>query len=157
MNVRADLGGAIFAEQHSIINMSGNVFVNNNATYGGVLHSFSIPITIKGSEFYDNSAIYGGVLESTTSITTIIVSEFHNNNMQHVQNLTKLVCSKPIKTLSAINKLQIGVDIQVLSHLEESNIRLQQLAGFELNSCHDYNFYTWSSQLVPEYINNWAD
>ena len=43
----------------------------------------------------------------------------------------------------------------MLSHLEENCNWLQELAGFELNSCHDSTFYTRS--LVPKYINSWAD
>ena len=84
----ADVGGAIFAEQHSIINMSGNVFVKNNATkfynnatweVGGVLLSFSSTITIEASEFYNNNATIGGVLGSDSNTITIEVSEFYNN------------------------------------------------------------------------------
>ena len=52
----ARLSGVIFAEQHSIINMSGNVFVNNNAIFGGALHSHNSNITIKAYEFYYNNA-----------------------------------------------------------------------------------------------------
>ena len=47
----ADVGGAIFAEQHSIIKMSGNAFVSNSANsnngIGGVLLSNSSIITIE--------------------------------------------------------------------------------------------------------------
>ena len=86
---RADLGGAIFAEQNSIINMSGNVFVSNsaradigndNTIWGGVLYSISSTITIEASEFQDNYANTGGVLASISSNITIEASEFHGNN-----------------------------------------------------------------------------
>ena len=78
---RADFGGAIFAEQDSILNMSGNVFVSNNAIdWGGVLASISSTITIEASEFHDNNAYGGGVLLSISSTITIEASEFHGNN-----------------------------------------------------------------------------
>ena len=77
---RADRGGTIFAEQDSIINMSGNVFVSNNAILlGGVLYSNSSTITIKASEFQDNNARWGGVLSSISSTITIEASEFQDN------------------------------------------------------------------------------
>ena len=79
----ADWGGAIFAEQDSIINISDNVFVSNNADMGpggGVLASFSSTIIIKGSEFHDNYATeLGGVLVSFSSTITIEGSKFHDN------------------------------------------------------------------------------
>ena len=46
------------------------------------------------------------------------------------------------------------MDIGVLSHLEENYNHLQELAGFELDSSHNYTFYTRS--LVPKYIKSWA-
>ena len=54
------LGGAIFAEQHSIINMSGNVFVNNYAYNGGVLLSNSSTTTMEASEFHNNTIVSTG-------------------------------------------------------------------------------------------------
>ena len=50
---RADISGALFARQDSIIDMTGNVFIDNIAThYGGVLYSdSSSTITIEASEF----------------------------------------------------------------------------------------------------------
>ena len=79
---QADIGGAIFAEQHSIINMTRNVFVHNSPTFaGGVLFSDSSIITIEASEFHNNSATFtGGVLFSDSSTITIEASEFHNNS-----------------------------------------------------------------------------
>ena len=80
----ADLGGAIFAEQDSIINMSDNEFVSNNADmFGGVLASDSSTITIEGSKFHYNSASDeggGGVLISNNSTITIEGSKFHYNS-----------------------------------------------------------------------------
>ena len=77
----ADWGGAIFAEQDSIINMSGNQFVSNSATdWGGVLYSISSTITIEASEFHNNYADEGGVLYSNSSTITIEGSEFQENN-----------------------------------------------------------------------------
>ena len=80
----ADYGGAIFAEQDSIINMSDNVFVGNGARLsGGVLYSHNSTITIEASEFNDNSAIDdGGVLFSSSSTITINASNFHDNNVE---------------------------------------------------------------------------
>ena len=80
-NNRADICGAIFAEQNSIINLSGNVFINNSANFvGGVLYSHSNTITIEASEFNNNSAHIGGVLDSNSSTITIETSEFNNNS-----------------------------------------------------------------------------
>ena len=78
----ADFGGAIFAEQHSIINMSsGNTFIYNNATQdGGVLCSYSSTITIEASEFCSNNATWGGVLDFSSSTITIKSSKFHDNS-----------------------------------------------------------------------------
>ena len=80
---QADWGGAIFAEQDSIINMSGNVFVSNNAIGGGVLASINGTITIDRSEFQDNNASYGGALFSINSTITIDRSEFQDNNASY--------------------------------------------------------------------------
>ena len=81
---KANVGGAIFAEQDSIINVNGSVFVSNSATNrgGGVLYSNNSTITIEASEFYDNGATYleGGVLYSSNSTITIEASEFYGNS-----------------------------------------------------------------------------
>ena len=80
---KADLGGAISAEQESIINMSDNVFVSNSASFGGgVLYSSNSTITIKASGFHDNNASNGsaGALASINSAITIEASKFHNNS-----------------------------------------------------------------------------
>ena len=79
---RADIGGAIFAEQDSIITSNGSVFVSNSATNGGggVLYSSSSTITIEESEFYGNNATNrGGILYSDYSNITIASSNFTNN------------------------------------------------------------------------------
>ena len=77
----ADFGGAIFAEGHSNISMSGNLFINNSANLdGGALLSYGSTITIETSEFHCNSAIFGGVVYSSNSTITISASEFHNNS-----------------------------------------------------------------------------
>ena len=100
---KADLGGAIFAEQDSIINMSDNVFVSNeaiirvssrrttitiirndfqdkNARFGGVLASINSTITIEANQFHDNYATdWGGVLSSWSSTMTIKANQFHDN------------------------------------------------------------------------------
>ena len=79
----ADTGGAIFAEQGSIINISGNnnMSVSNNTnTSGGVLASDSSTITIGANKFYDNYARYaGGVLASDSSTITIGANKFRDN------------------------------------------------------------------------------
>ena len=80
---RADFGGAIFLEQHSIITVSGSAFINNNATdSGGGLYSSSSSITItRTCEFHGNSAtVTGGVLDSYSSTVTIEASKFHDNH-----------------------------------------------------------------------------
>ena len=56
----AEFGGAIFAEQQSIINMSGNVFINNTATQdGGVLFLNNSRIRIEASDLHNNNATVG--------------------------------------------------------------------------------------------------
>ena len=81
----ADAGGAIFAEQYSILNISGTVFSNNHANNcGGVLYSISnARITIEACKFHHNSAIQvgGGVVLSNTSTITIKKSKFQNNSV----------------------------------------------------------------------------
>ena len=77
---RAGTGGAVFAEQGSIINMSDNVFAGNKASYGGVLCSDSSTITIEANEIHNNYASIGGVLYSYSSTIIIEASEFHNNS-----------------------------------------------------------------------------
>ena len=80
----ADAGGAIFAEQYSILNISGTVFSNNHANnFGGVLYSISnARITIEACKFDHNSAIrMGGVVLSDTSTITIKKSKFRNNTV----------------------------------------------------------------------------
>ena len=60
--------------------MSGNVFVGNKASNGGVLYSDKSTIIIEASEFHNNSARYGGVLAFGSSTVTIEASEFHDNS-----------------------------------------------------------------------------
>ena len=82
-NAAAGVGGAIFAEQYSILNISGTVFSNNHAIAGGgVLHSTSnASITIEASEFHHNSpTTWGGVVYSENSNITIKTSRFQNND-----------------------------------------------------------------------------
>ena len=77
----AIFGGAIYAEQWSILNMSGNLFSNNHAIHGGVIASTSnVRITIETSEFHHNVADYGGVVHSKDSNITIKTSKFQDNN-----------------------------------------------------------------------------
>ena len=90
---RADSGGAIFAENHSNIYMSDNLFISNSAASysGGVLSSNNSVITIQKSEFYDNgvfkfydnsaglSLSVGGVLSFYRSTISIETSKFYNN------------------------------------------------------------------------------
>ena len=53
---RADIGGAIFAEQFSIIRISDSLFINNTATLlGGVLGSDCSTIAVRASEFQHSS------------------------------------------------------------------------------------------------------
>ena len=84
-NAVADIGGAIFAEQYSILNISETVFSNNHANYcGGVLFSNSkLSITIEACKFHHNSAIGfgGGVVFSYNSTMTIKKSKFQNNSV----------------------------------------------------------------------------
>ena len=106
---KAQAGGVIYASQRSIVNMSGNVFINNDAIFGGgvllsnnsnvtvealnefhnsttsgVIGCYSSIITIQASRFHDNGAILydGGVLDSSFSTITIMASEFYNNKVK---------------------------------------------------------------------------
>ena len=55
--------------------------------------------------------------------------------------------------LAAINKVQVGAGINILSSLEGSLSKLQELAGFNLSGGYD-PFYSTNS-LIPKYINKW--
>ncbi len=83
----ADLGGAIFAEQNSIITMSNSAFIEHYVTFvGGVLYSNSSSITIEVSEFYGNDAIYlgavGGAIFAFNNTIEISFSKFENNSAE---------------------------------------------------------------------------
>ena len=77
----AEYGGAIFADNYSIINLTGNVlFINNSAeNFGGVLFSNTSVLTINESCIFSNNKAVQGVLWTSTSTLTIEVSEFHDN------------------------------------------------------------------------------
>ena len=98
----ADYGGAIFAEQSSIINMSENtIFINNTARLGGGLLSYvNTTITINASIFQNNSVwAIGGVLSSYNySTTTIKTSKFENN---HANSAGVLYFSSSIAVIEA--------------------------------------------------------
>jgi hypothetical protein len=76
---KADYGGAIFADNYSIINLTDNVsFVNNLAGDGGVLYSGrGVIATINASTFYNNTGL--NVLSSSFSTLIMEASEFHDN------------------------------------------------------------------------------
>ena len=84
-NNGAEAGGAIFAEQHSIITMSNTTFLGNQASainpflLGGAMYQINITITVINCHFYNNTASYGGVLYSRNSAITIVAGEFGNN------------------------------------------------------------------------------
>ena len=58
-------------------------------------------------------------------------------------------------TLAAINKVQVGGGISLLSTLEGSLSKLQELAGFNLSGSHD-PFYSTNS-MIPKYIDKWVN
>ena len=99
---KADRGGAILAEQDSIINMSGNVFISNSASKGGgdisrsrfednkadrggaILAEQDSIINMSGNVFISNSASKGGgALGSSSSTIIIEASEFNDNSARY--------------------------------------------------------------------------
>ena len=54
-----------------------------------------------------------------------------------------------------MNKVQVGAGISVLSTLEGSLSKLQELAGFNLSGSHD-TFYSTNS-MIPKYIGKWVN
>ena len=77
----AEFGGAIFADNYSIINLTDNVsFINNSAeSLGGVLYSSTTVVIINASCTFSNNKAVIGVLYGFASTLTIEASEFHNN------------------------------------------------------------------------------
>ena len=86
----ARVGGAIFAEEHSIITMNnttftGNRFCNHNncsteRSWGGAIQMLDSHMRIMNCHFDHNTATDGGVLFSFRSIVEIEASEFEKNN-----------------------------------------------------------------------------
>ena len=58
-------------------------------------------------------------------------------------------------TLAAINKVQVGAGISLLSTLDRSLSKLQESAGFNLSGSID-PFYSTDS-LIPKYISKWVN
>lgn len=54
-----------------------------------------------------------------------------------------------------MNKVQVGAGISVLSTLEVSLSKLQELAGFNLSGSHN-PFYSTNS-MIPKYIGKWVN
>ena len=102
-----DYGGAIYAEQQSIINIKASTFIGNTARLG-IFYSHSCSINIETSEFSNNNVtvtyddgvltsyssnitIQGGVFENNLgcilhfdgSIVSINSSKFHNNSVDY--------------------------------------------------------------------------
>ena len=77
-----DFGGAIFAEQQSILNIYTSMFINNSGRYG-MLYSSSCNMRIEVSEFSNNNAIHKGVLYSYGSTIKIKSNIFHNNSVYY--------------------------------------------------------------------------
>ena len=77
-------GGAIFAEQQSILNIYTSVFINNSGLLG-MLYSSSCNIRIEASKFSNNNALLDGVLNSYHSTIKIKSndSEFHNSSVYY--------------------------------------------------------------------------
>ena len=96
-NAASYAGGAIYAEQWSILNMSGNVFSNNHVAQGigGALYSTSnTRITIEASEFHHNSGFkHEGVVNSRDSNITVKTSKFQDNNVNDYGGILKLLNS----------------------------------------------------------------
>ena len=122
----AEFGGAIFADNYSIINLIDDVsfinnfaenfggvlysntlsgvvtintsctFSNNKAVYG-VLYAFTSTLTIEASEFHDNVASKVGVLDLFNSSITIGTNEFHDNSANTTGILYLFCCNITIK------------------------------------------------------------
>ena len=56
--------------------------------------------------------------------------------------------------MSAINKIQVGAGIGLLSTLEGSLSKLQELAGFNLSGSRDPVYST--NSMIPKYISKWV-
>ena len=78
-NKKVEIGGALFAEHGSFINVRNSIFINNQAWQGGVLHSSCSNIMIESTGFVNNAGSYGGVLSSYNSNIRIETSDFHSN------------------------------------------------------------------------------
>ena len=80
-NNGAEYCGAILAQQHSIIIINNNIFINSYANHGGVLYSLESNLIIERSKFDSNTATsrsnfsedggLGGVMYSLESNITI--------------------------------------------------------------------------------------
>ena len=76
--------------------------------------------------------------------------------VNHAINISLVAAYHPDSnlTLAAINKIQVGAGISLLSTLEESLSRLQESAQFNLSGSIDL-FYSTDS-LIPKYITKWV-
>ena len=82
----ATLGGAVFAEQQSIINITDSTFVRQSASEeGGVLFADKSDVSIYRCVFRDNIAGYsGGVMYSQIATITVKESQFETNYVEKV-------------------------------------------------------------------------
>ena len=158
---KADLGGAISAEQESIINMSDNVFVSNSASSGGgVLYSSNSTIIIKASVFHDNNASNGsgGALASNNSAIRIKVSEFHDNSAANGGVLASSSCAITIEASKFHNNSAIywGGVLVSISAIRVKASDLQDYNAF-IESLLHYNSSTITIETVAsEFYDNFA-
>ena len=74
-----DEGGAIYAEQQSVITIEDSTFIDNRGRNGSIVHSRSCNVIIRTSEFYNNSGGYRGLFTLYSSNAIIDQSVFENN------------------------------------------------------------------------------
>ena len=124
----ADSGGAIiYAEQQSIINMSGNIFINTNARE--VLY-FNYNIIIIGASELQHTA--GGVLYSNSSAISIDVSEFQYSATEVLCSFNSTITIDTYKQIYNNDRLRIYIHGGVLRS-SNSNITIRE-SEFHHNS-----------------------
>ena len=88
-NNGADVGGAIFTEQRSIVTVNNSTFVGNwfgrhsddAFSLGGAIYQIEGTVTMANCHFVYNTASWGGVLYSIHSTVTVEASGFDSNSV----------------------------------------------------------------------------
>ena len=124
-----DYGGAIYAEQQSIISISGSIFIGNSGRYD-IVYSHSCNFTVHTNEFYNNRVDYhyGDLFTLYSSNATIEQSVFENNSGGVLYFLSSTV---KIKISKFYNNSVLGYGKSL--SLYSSNATIEQ-SVFENNS-----------------------